>query len=64
MSFFDISLEQVIDEKRENIQNIAIATRGAKLEDFPKFLKQFDKKTEKDAQDNHNSNLALLSKKL
>jgi len=64
MSFFNTSLEQINDELRENIQNMAIATRGAKLEDFEKFLKQFDKKVEKLKEDDHQNNIAMLGKKL
>lgn len=52
------------DEEREMIQNMAIATRGAKMEDFDKFLKFYDKKTEKEVVDNHKANLAILGKKL
>ena len=64
VSFFNASLEQMYDNERENIQAMAIATRGAKTEDFEKFLKQFDKKVEKLKEDDHQNNISMLSRKL
>ena len=46
MSFFYISLEQIYDDKREQIKYQAISSRGAQLEKFDEFLKEFDKKKE------------------
>ncbi len=43
---------------------MAISTRGAKVEDFDKFLKSFDKKIEKNTEVSHKANMAMLNKKL
>jgi len=64
VSFFYIALEQIEDEKREAIQHNAIATRGSKSEKLEEFLKLFDKKKKQDKVSDHESNLAMLSKKL
>ena len=64
MSFFYTAIEQIEDERREDIQFQAIAVRGAKYEDFKEFLEMFDKKKEISEQDLHKSNLAMLNKKL
>jgi len=64
VSFFNTSVEQLQDEERQQIQNMAISTRGAKVEDFDKFLKSFDKKIEKNTEVSHKANMAMLNKKL
>jgi len=48
----------------ENIQNIAIATRGAKAEDFEEFLQAFEKKEIQATDDYHKNNMAMLDDKL
>ena len=64
MSFFNTSLTQLFDDERERIQHIAIATRGAKTEDFSAFLKSFDKQVEKHNNDSHKANIDMLNQKL
>lgn len=64
MSFFNISLEQIEDEKREQIQHQAIANRGSKYEDLDEFLKLFDKKKKEKKDSDHKANLAMLNMKL
>lgn len=64
MSFFYTSIEQLHDNEREQIQNIAIATRGAKTDDFKKFLKSFDKKKTKAVEVDHKANMAMMLGKM
>jgi len=64
VSFFNISLEQIEDDKREQIQHQAIAHRGSKYEDINEFLKIFDKKKKENKEIDHRGNLDMLNKKL
>ena len=46
ISFYFLALEELQESLNENIQHIAIACRGAKEENFDRFLNSFNKKEE------------------
>lgn len=57
-------MEEIEDDKREQVKLNAIATWGAKADDLDDFLKTFDKKVEVKKEEDHQTNMAMLNQKL
>lgn len=57
-------MEQMFDDERERIQHLAIATRGAKSEDFKSFLESFEKQVKIHNDETHEANINMLNQKL
>lgn len=63
-SFFYTCLGEINTHHLNYIKDTSIAVRGAKSEDFKKWLDNFSKEEHKSKEDLHKSNMAMLDKPL
>ena len=68
VSFFEIAITQISESEFKFIQDVAIAVRGSRAEEFEEFLETFDPSKfnhkEEQTEEGHKNNMALLNVKL
>ena len=64
MSFYVVAMDQLAEQEIEHIKHTALAVKGSHAEDLTEFYAIFNAEQEDKAEEDHQSNMALLNKKL